>query len=223
MSRPLLVAYACSLIFLAQAAVAQPVPQRVVQPLAPSQLAAEEQAAFNRLAPGSEDAARYLYTRTFFRDCRLVVDLKKPALDLPVLEGSKFSEAYLSVEERAACSAAIRLYFAALSARRPQRSAIPVNLPELPPVTAGSMALLTPSQLYPDERARFDALAPGSEAARRFLYTRGFIRYCQYVADGRVSGGDLPIVDDKSMDNAYVSTAETNACKIAFRKYFGME
>lgn len=223
MFRPLLVAFVSSLLLLSQAAFAQPVPQRVVQPLAPSQLTAEEQLAFGRLTPGSEEAGRYLYTRTFHRDCRLVVDLKKPPLELPLLEGTKFSEAYLSAEERASCATAVRLFFRALSARRPTRSATPPNLPGLPPVTNASMAPLTPSQLYPEERAKFDALAPGSEAAQRFLYTRGFIRYCQFVADGRVQAGDLPIVDDKGMDNAYVSAAETNVCRIALRKYFGFE
>ncbi len=223
MFRPLLAAFACSLLLLVGAALAEPVPQRTVQPLEPSQLTREEQLAFGRLAPGSEDAGRYLYTRTFYRDCRLVADLKKPALDLPMLERSKFSEDHLTVEERATCASAVRLYLAALSARRPTRSATPPTLPGLPAVTNGAMALLEPGQLDPEERTAFGALTPDSEAARRFLYTRGFVRYCRVVAEGRVQAGDLPIVDGKSMDNAYVSPAETEICRTALRKHFGLE
>ena len=56
----------------------------------------------------------------------------------------------------------------------------------------GRTVPLTIDQLHPDERTRFVQMAPGSDDARTFLYTRGYLRFCREVIEGRRDPLDLP-------------------------------
>ncbi len=63
----------------------------------------------------------------------------------------------------------------------------------LPAVDADGRTLpLTVDQLDPEERAHFVQLEPASDDARRFLYTRGYLRYCHEVVAGRLPPLGLP-------------------------------
>lgn len=63
----------------------------------------------------------------------------------------------------------------------------------LPAIDADGRTLpLTVDQLDPEERARFVQLEPASDDARRFLYTRGYLRYCHEVVAGRLAPLGLP-------------------------------
>lgn len=88
----------------------------------------------------------------------------------------------------------------------------------LPAVDADGRTLpLTIDQLDPDERARFAQLAPGSEDARRFLYTRAFLRYCRLVVDGQLAPLDLPRLPIRdNWDRQWLSEDEvTNVLDVA--------
>ena len=90
----------------------------------------------------------------------------------------------------------------------------------LPPIdSAGVSGPLTVDQLTPAERLRFAQLAPGSADARRFLFTRGFPRYCRQVLAGALAARDLPELPSRddwdrrflSDDEAVMAAFEENA------------
>jgi hypothetical protein len=69
----------------------------------------------------------------------------------------------------------------------------------LPPLGAdGTLQPLAISQLDPVERATFATLAPESDGARQFLYTRGYLRYCRLVIDGKMPPLQLPPLPARS-------------------------
>lgn len=64
---------------------------------------------------------------------------------------------------------------------------------QLPAVDAdGYTRPLTADQLTPEERATYAQLPAGGDDARKFLYTRGFLRFCQLVIDHKLDPLDLP-------------------------------
>jgi hypothetical protein len=69
----------------------------------------------------------------------------------------------------------------------------------LPPIGAdGMIQPLTVNQLDPAERATYAALAPDSDSARKFLYTRGYLRYCRLVAAQTLPPLQLPPLPERS-------------------------
>lgn len=69
----------------------------------------------------------------------------------------------------------------------------------LPPVGAdGFIQPLAIDQLDPVERATFATLAPDSDGARQFLYTRGYLRYCRLVVAERIPPLQLPRLPARS-------------------------
>ena len=69
----------------------------------------------------------------------------------------------------------------------------------LPPVTAdGRMSPLTVDQLDANERATFAGLAPNSDDARKFLYTRGYLRYCRLVVAEKLPPLQLPLLPERT-------------------------
>ena len=82
----------------------------------------------------------------------------------------------------------------AFGAMAPASAAGPVAATlELPAVDAdGYTRPLTAGQLTPEERATFAQLPADSDDARKFLYTRGFLRFCQLVMDQKLAPIDLP-------------------------------
>lgn len=74
---------------------------------------------------------------------------------------------------------------------------------------AGVIAPLSIDQLDPAERARFESLAAGSDDARRFLYTRGYLRYSRLVVDGLLAPLELPRLPPvEDWDNRFFSEEE---------------
>ncbi len=72
-------------------------------------------------------------------------------------------------------------------------------------------------QLDADERATFATLVPGSADARKFLYSRGFLRFCRLVVDGELSPLDLPDLPEReNWERLFLSEHErTNVLDVA--------
>jgi hypothetical protein len=69
----------------------------------------------------------------------------------------------------------------------------------LPAVGAdGMIQPLTVDQLDPTERETFATLSPDSDAARQFLYTRGYLRYCRLVVAQTLPPLELPPLPARS-------------------------
>lgn len=81
-----------------------------VVPLRPDQLTAAEQSAYSALPSGSDEAARYLVSRSWMRFCKPVADGVVPAKSLPLIPPG-FDQKHLSTDELAVCKVAIRLFF----------------------------------------------------------------------------------------------------------------
>lgn len=93
----------------------------------------------------------------------------------------------------------------------------------LPALDAEGRTLpLTIDQLDPDERASFSRLSPDSADARRFLYTRGFLRFCRLVLDEQLAPLDLPRLPIRdNWDRQFLSVDEaTNILDVALGMKF---
>jgi hypothetical protein len=63
----------------------------------------------------------------------------------------------------------------------------------LPCIAAdGRTEMLRVEQLDQAERLNYAAFLPGSEAANKFLFTRGYLRYCRLVMSMRITPLQLP-------------------------------
>lgn len=82
----------------------------------------------------------------------------------------------------------------------------------LPPLTAdGQMSPLTVDQLDANERATFANLASNADEARRFLYTRGYLRYCRLVVAEKLPPLQLPPLPARANWNrGFLSQDEAN-------------
>ena len=165
-------------------------------PLKVDELTPAERAAYAHLAPGSDDARRFLYTRGYFRYCRLVATGTIAPLALPPLPiRDNWDRSFIS-EDEAANVLDVALGMKIRARQVPGPSPVPsarVGDDRLPAVDAnGMIAPLRPSQLDADEAARFAELAPGSQEARQFLFTRGYLRYCHLVVDHKLAPLELP-------------------------------
>jgi hypothetical protein len=174
-----------------------------VGPLAVNQLNAEESASFAKLAPGSAESRQFLYTRGYLRFCSLVVEGKLPARSLPELPArADWDRRFLNEKERKIVDDALGMNIAVTLGPRPPAppASAFAGFPGLPSVGAdGKIAPLAVSQLSAEERAYFAKLTPGSLEARQFLYTRGFLRFCELVVEGKLpplSLPDLPARED---------------------------
>ena len=180
--------------------------ERRMSPLTPDQLDANERIVFEALAPGAADARRFLYTRGYLRHARLVVAGRVAPIDLPDLPAEEdWDRRFLSQEEADnVIDVALGMHMAAMlagtEAVRPRPVAVIADpgdrLPDIGPDRM--IAPLRVDQLDPDERATFATLAPGSDDARRFLYTRGYLRFCRLVVDGNLPPLDLPDLPERA-------------------------
>jgi hypothetical protein len=171
----------------------------MIAPLTVDQLDASEQARFAALAPGSDAARTFLYTRGFLRYCRLVVAGTLQPLQLPDLPAHEnWDRQWLSPDEiKNVLDVALgRQMIAMLGPPRPSPPPIDTSLAQthgLPGVDAdGSSLPLAVDKLTSEERARFASLAPDNGDARRFLYVRGFLRYSRLVVDRQIEPLQLP-------------------------------
>jgi hypothetical protein len=184
-------------------------------PLAIDQLTPEERTRYDALAPASDDARQFLYTRGFLRFCRLVVAGTLPPLQLPSLPAREdWDRQFLSADE-AANVVDVALGMSMMAMLGPPRPAPPIDpaLAQgsgLPGLDAQGEALpLSIDLLAPDERAAFDRLPLGGDAAKRFLYTRGYLRYCRLVADGKIDPLSLPpLPAEENWDRAFLTAEE---------------
>jgi len=184
-------------------------------PLTVDQLTAEERARYDALDPASDDARQFLYTRGFVRFSRLVVAGKLPPLQLPELPArADWDRQFLSADE-AANLVDVALGMNLVAMMPPPRAAPPIDpalvqangLPGLD--SQGQSLPLQIDRLTPDERAGFDGLAAGSDAARRFLYTRGYLRYCRLAAEGKIDPLSLPdLPAEENWDRAFLTAEE---------------
>jgi hypothetical protein len=167
-------------------------------PLTLDQLDADEQARFAALAPGSDAARQFLYTRGYLRYCRLVVAGTMPALQLPELPAvENWDRQFFSQDEINVLDAALgRKIVAMMGPPRPPPPPIEPALVQtygLPGVDAeGSSLPLAADKLTSEERAHFASLAPEGADARRFLHVRGFLRYSRLVVDKKIDPRQLP-------------------------------
>jgi hypothetical protein len=182
-------------------------------PLTVDQLTAEERGRYNALDPAGDDARQFLYTRGFLRFARLVVEGKLPPLQLPELPAeADWDRQFLSADEAAnVVDVALGMNLAALMPPRPAPPIDPAlaQASGLPGVDAqGQMAPLRLDQLTPEERVSFDRL-PSGDAARKFLYTRGYLRYCRLAAEGRIDPLSLPdLPAEENWDRTFLSAEE---------------
>lgn len=166
--------------------------QGMTAPLRPDQLDAAERAIYAGLAPGSDEARQFLYTRGFLRYARRVVDGRLPAADLPPLPArANWNRDLLSPQDADIVDQALDRKTAPFVASIRPRDALTISSPALPGVDGNGRSLpLRPDQLYPEERSTFADLS--GDDARRFLHTRGFLRYCWLVVDGKLPPTQLP-------------------------------
>jgi len=225
MSRFLLLVLTVSLMFCAlppDVAVAQaPALPAVdangdIAPLTVDQLDPQERVQFAALAPGSDDARKFLYTRGFLRYSRLVVDRKLPAKDLPALPAlENWDRKFLSAEEaRNILDVALGLsLMAMMPANPPPLPAARAATNDLPAVDAnGQSQPLTVDQLDAQERVQFNTLAAGGDDARKFLYTRGYVRFCRLVVTGALPPLQLPELPAReNWDRRFLSEDEGKA------------
>jgi hypothetical protein len=186
-----------------------------IAPLTPDQLEPQERATYAALDPAGNEARQFLFTRGFLRYCRLVVAGTMRAEELPALPPrADWNRRFLSAHE------ATEIVDVALAMSIQTMLAPPVAAPPIDPAVAreanlpalsqdGSVEPLTPDQLNPAERAIFATLSPGGEDARRFLHTRGYLRYCQLLVDGRIDPRSLPALPAReNWDRAFLSADE---------------
>lgn len=201
-----------------QTAVLPPVDaERRMSPLTPDQLDANERIVFEALAQGGADARRFLHTRGYLRHARLVVAGQVAPIDLPDLPAEEdWDRRFLSQEEADnVIDVALGMHMAAMlagtEAARPRPAAVIADpgdrLPDIGPDRM--IAPLRVDQLDPDERATFATLTPGGDDARRFLYTRGYLRFCRLVVDGHLPPLDLPDLPEReNWDRRFFSEYE---------------
>lgn len=171
-----------------------------ISPLTVDQLDPDERATFETLAAGSADARRFLYTRGFLRHARTIVDGEITPILLPDLPAREnWDRRFLSqTEADDVIDVALAMHMAAAlegtEALRSRPAAVIADPNDrLPDITAdGMIQPLRVDQLDPDERATFATLAPGSADARKFLYSRGYLRFCRLVVAGDLPPLDLP-------------------------------
>jgi hypothetical protein len=217
-----LLAFAIAILLVAQpapaAAQASVLPavgaDGMIAPLTADQLDAQERATFDALPAGGDDARQFLYTRGFLRYSRLVAAGALPPLQLPQLpERADWDRQFLSQDE------ASNVVDVALAMKMTARLAPPRAAPPIDPALAqanglpgvdaqGQILSLRLDQLAPAERTSFDRL-PSGDAARRFLYTRGYLRYCRLAAEGKIDPLSLPdLPAEENWDRAFLSAEE---------------
>ena len=81
----------------------------------------------------------------------------------------------------------------------------------LPGIDARGYTLpLTVDQLTPEERATFAGLPPSGILARRFLYTRGYLRFCRLVVENKLAPLQLPdLPTEENWDRQFLSQDES--------------
>ncbi|HYC73214.1 hypothetical protein [Brevundimonas sp.] len=186
-------------------------------PLTVDQLDPEERAIFETLAPDSADARRFLYTRGFLRHARQVVDGQLTPILLPDLPAEEnWDRRFFSQKEADdVIDAALTMHMAATlsgtEALRPRPVPVIADpYDRLPDIRAdGMIEPLRVDQLDPDERATYATLAPDSADARKFLYSRGYLRFCRLVVAGDLPALDLPDLPEReNWDRRFFSEYE---------------
>ena len=166
-------------------------------PLTPQQLTSDERTQFDKLSAGSAEATKFLFTRGYLRYAKLVVAGSIQPADLPCLPAREnWSRGYLTPDE------AKNILDVALG--RKLVASMRTDLPSAP-----ALVLLRPEQLDLAEKAAFAKLPAGSDAARKFLYTRSFLRPCRKVVDRSLEPTQLPDLPRKEdWDRRYLSAVE---------------
>jgi hypothetical protein len=87
----------------------------------------------------------------------------------------------------------------------------------LPAIGADGLTVpLTVEQLDDSERATYTSLSADTAAATRFLYTRGYFRYCRLVAAKKLEASRLPpLPSEKHWDRAYLNAEEGRTADFA--------
>lgn len=176
-------------------------------PLTPAQLTSDERARYDALPAGSAQARQFLYTRGFLRFCRLVVEGNMAPADLPALPSQEnWNRQFLTPEEGAnIVDVALGRQIAAHidpSATLPQARPPTDTLPAVD--ADGMIAPLAVAQLDSAERATYATLA--GDDARRFLYTRGFLRFCRLVVANQLPPLQLPELPvEDNWDRRFIS------------------
>jgi hypothetical protein len=182
-------------------------------PLTIDQLTVEERAQYSTFAPDSVEARQFLYTRGFLRYCRLVVAGTLPPQQLPDLPARENWNRQFLTEDEAANVVDVALgqtLVAMLSQGSSERPAARPATETLPAVGEdGLSSPLTIEQLDASERETFASFAPESDDARRFLYTRGYLRFCRLVAAGALRPLQLPdLPAEENWDRRFLSEEE---------------
>lgn len=182
-------------------------------PLTIDQLTADEKTLYATLPPESQEARQYLYTRGFLRFCRLVVAGTLSPGELPALPAREdWDRRFLTADEAAdVVDVALGMNLVAtMSQGSSERVAARAATDTLPAVGEdGLSAPLTEEQLDAGEREAFAGLAPGSDDARRFLFTRGYLRFCRLVVDGSLRPLQLPdLPAEENWDRRFLSEEE---------------
>lgn len=188
-----------------------------IGPLTVDQLDPGERTRFAQLPPGSAAALRFLYTRGFLRYARLVVSGDLAPISLPELPDEEhWDRQFLSPSEAEdVINVALQMNVSALVVgteaerlRPPAVIADPTD--RLPDINADNMIQpLRVDQLDAGERATYSTLAPGSDDARKFLYSRGYLRFCQLVVTGDLPALDLPRLPEReNWDRRFLSEYE---------------
>jgi hypothetical protein len=190
---------------------------QMIAPLTIDQLDADERARYATLAPGSDDARQFLYTRGYLRYCRLVVARSMPPIQLPELPARENWDRQFLNEDEAKNIVDVALGMNMAAMLGPPPPAPPpidpalVQAHGLPGVDAdGSSLPLAVDQLTSEERAAFASLAPGSADAKRFLFVRGFLRYSRLVVDKKIAPLQLPDLPAReNWDRKWLSNDES--------------
>jgi hypothetical protein len=182
-------------------------------PLTVDQLTAEERALYSQLAPDSHEARQFLHTRGFLRLCKLVVAGTMPPLQLPELPAREdWNRQFLTADEAAnVVDVALGMHLVAMMSRgSSERPAARAATDTLPAVGEDGLSFpLTVEQLDASEREVFAGLAPDGDDARRFLYTRGYVRFCRLVVDGSLRPLQLPdLPAEENWDRGFLSEDE---------------
>lgn len=191
--------------------------QGQIGPLSIDQLDPDERVRFAQLSPGGADARRFLYTRGFLRYAQLVVGGQLAPVSLPELPAQEnWDRRFFSQKEAdnvidVALGMRMAAMLAGTEAARPRPAAVIADpgdrLPDIGPDRM--IGPLRIDQLDPDERATFATLVPGSDDARKFLYTRGYLRFCRLVVDGNLRPLDLPDLPEReNWDRRFFSEYE---------------
>lgn len=181
----------------------------MVQPLRPDQLESDERTAYGRL--DADQARQFLYSLAFARYARLVASGALPPDQLPPLPiRANWNRSLLTSSDIQAVDRALELKLAPTVAAMKPREAMTLSSPDLPGVDADGRSLpLRPEQLTPEEKASYAGLS--GDDARRFLHTRGFLRYCRLVIEEKLTPAALPKLPARSnWDRSYFTTQEYN-------------